>query len=505
MEERYIATVDLGSSKIAVGVAQVVDRNVQVLYYKETPSVGIRYSTVLNPTKASEPLKQALENAEKELGISITQLVIGLPRYSVRQECRPASMPRTDPQSCITEEEIVSLKDMALDGYPLSDENKEEIFGAVAQSFSADDIIQGLESDIIGIPSDVLEGNFKIFIGSKRAVSNIDILMKNVGIQSVFRYFLPDVTAKAVLTSQEMDNGVALIEFGAGVTSVTIYQRSILRHYSSIPFGSKNVTMDIKYECGFTERLSENLKLAYGACIPEKLVTMGDKIIQINDEESGSSEQLPVKYLSEIITAREREIITAILYEIQRSGYADKLRSGVVVTGGGSNMANLGNLLKDMSGYNVRMGYPRCKQLSFEGVESICELSATATVGMILAAKDNKYINCTTERKKDGSYEASQEGTVFEEIKTATKRSFLSGWKKSKPAPSAPVSVETPKVEEAPAMVEIPDKAAAPEVEKAPEQGKKKPGKVFWGGNKITEGIGNFFDGTVGSLFDDMK
>ncbi|MCQ2176642.1 MAG: cell division protein FtsA [Bacteroidales bacterium] len=486
MEERYIATADLGTSKIAISVSRVLGNDIQVLYYKETPSDGIRYSTVFNPTRASEPLKRALKQAEDDLEIKITQLVIGLPRYSVKQESRPASVKRTDPQSCITEEEIISLKDMALDSYPLEDESREEIFGAVTQSFSADDIIQGLEDDIIGIPSDTLEGNFKIFVGSRRSAMNIDILMKNVGIKSVYRYFLPDVTAKAVLTSQEMDNGVALIEMGAGVTSVTIYQRSILRHFSSIPFGGKNITMDIKYECAFTENLAENIKLAYGACMPEKLVTMGEKIIQINDDESGSSQQLPVKYLSEIITARTREIINAILFEIQRSGYADKLRSGIVITGGGANLANFGNLVKDMSGYNVRMGFPRCKQLSFEGVETICESGAAATVGMILSAKDNRYINCTTPVNE---YTVNQEGTVFEEIKAAF------GKKKSKPEATQDVTEEIPDGQST-------EKETAEE--KKNRKKEKSRSRISWGG-KISDGIGSFFEGTVGSLFDDMK
>ena len=481
MEERYIATADLGTSKIAVGIARVVDRDIQVIYYKETPSDGIRYSSVFNPKKASGPLMEALKDAENELGIKLSQLVIGLPRYNVRQESRQSRIERTDPQSCITEEEVLALKDMALDASPLSEDGKEEIFGAVVQSFSADDLINACEDDIIGIPSDSLEGNFKVFVGSRRAVGNIDILMKGIGIQSVFRYFLPDVTAKAVLSPQEMDNGVALIDLGAGVTSVTIYHHSILRFYSSIPFGAANVTLDIKHECGFQESLAENIKLAYGACMPEKLLTMGEKIIQINDDENGTSEQLPVKYLSEIITAREREIINAMLFEIQRSGYADRLMSGVVVTGGGANLTNLTNLIKDMSGYNVRMGFPRCKRLSCEGIDGICETGAAATVGMIVSAAGNKYINCTLEKKAEDTYEAKQDGTLFGEVnneKEKRKKNRLLKKKEEKK------SVE---LEKAPAPAPTPAKEVEPEEKKA--QGKAR----------------DIFDSTLGWLFDDMK
>ena len=410
-QERYIATADLGTSKIALSVVKINGDKVDVLYYKESESDGIRYSTVFNPMRAAEPLKSAIREAEKELDIKISQIILGLPRYSVRQESNSAKIERSNPGSCVLQEEIDSLKGMALDSYPLSDEAKEEIYGAVAQSFCSDDTFQGREEDIVGSPSDILEGNFKVFIGAKKAVTNLDTLMNNVGVAIAEKCFLPVMTANAVLTSQERDNGVALIEMGAGVTSLTIYQNDILRYYGSIPFGGRNITNDIKYECGFHEHLAENLKLGFGACLPEKLQNMSEKIIQINDDESASYPELPVKYLSEIITSRAREIFEAILYMIQESGYADRLRNGIVLTGGGANLTNLSNLLKEMSGYNVRIGYPRTKSISFEGCSGICETSAAATVGMILAARDKEFLNCMD---APGFEERSVVGTVFE-------------------------------------------------------------------------------------------
>lgn len=482
MNERYIATADLGSSKIAVSITRMEGNDIQVVYYRETPSRGIRYSTVFNPTQASEPLREAIRNAEEELGIKVTQLVIGLPRYSIRQENGTANYQRPDPQSCISGEEITFLKDKALDSYSVNDENKEEIYGAVAQSFSTDDLIQAPENDVIGIPSESVSGNFKIFVGSRRAVSNIDILIHNVGIGTAFRYFLPDVTAKAVLTPQEMDNGVALVEMGAGVTSITIYQRGILRYFGSIPFGAKNITTDIRYECGITESLAENIKLAYGACIPEKLLTMGEKILQICNDESGECQNLAVRYLSEIITARAREIINAVLFQIQESGYADRLRSGIVLTGGGANLVNLTNLMKDMSGYNVRLGFPRSRGLSADGLPELSETGAAATVGMILAAKDNPYINCIqTADVKSGTGSGTDDetdnttGTVFDQVHSRKEKRLRQ--KKEKGRNKSRETQET-------------------------ESGETD--KVSWG-EKINETIGDLFDGTFGSLFDEMK
>lgn len=418
MQERYVATADLGSSKIALSVSKISGDDIQVIYYKETPSDGIRYSCVFNPTRAAEALRKAIEQAQKDLDIKIMQIVIGLPRYGVRQEIARAGMERSNPGSCISTEEVLAIKNMALDSYPLEDSSKEEIYGAVAQSFTADDMFQQSEEDVVGSPADTLEGNFKIFIGAKRAVNNMDIMLNSLGVASAKKVFLPSAMADAVLSDEEKDNGVALIEQGAGVTSVSIYKGRILRYYGSIPFGAKNITTDIKYECGFKEELAENIKLAFGACIPEKLQSMGEKILQINDEDTGTYEHLRVKYLSEIITCREREIIESILFLIQESGYAERLRNGIVLTGGGANLANLANLIKEMSGYNVRIGYPKTRHMSTDGCAGIAETSAVSTIAMILDSCRDEHLNCIEEMHSEhveAEPEPDTAGTVFED------------------------------------------------------------------------------------------
>nr|MCR5003639.1 cell division protein FtsA [Bacteroidales bacterium] len=392
-EERHIAAFDLGTAKIALTVARVYLDDIQIIYYKEVPSDGIRNSSIFNPIKVEKPIRTLVKEAEKELGIKITQAVIGMPRHAVRMETATARADR-DENSCISQEEVDNLKSMAIDSYPLDDAKNEFLYGSVAQSFSTEEEFNQIESDIVGMVSPFLEGNFKIFIGKKRAVSNIDMAFNKLGIAITKKYFVPDVTAKAVLTNDEMENGVALIDFGAGVTSVSIYKNKIMRHYAAIPFAGRSITNDIRNEGGLSESLAENIKLAFGALMPDKLQTLSEKIIQINDENDLPVKQVAVKYLSEIMTARTKEIYDALLYEIQESGYADQLASGIVITGGSASMANCSNFLKEMSGYNVRLGFAR-KFFSSDGIQGIGETSATVCLGMILAAKRDMLPNCT--------------------------------------------------------------------------------------------------------------
>ncbi len=484
--ERYIAAADLGTSKIALSVAKITGEDVQIIYYRETPSDGVRYSCVYNPKRAAEPLRKAIQMAQDELNIKILQLVIGLPRYNVRQEVASARMERSNPDSCISREEVNTLKKMAIDDYPVADESKETIYGAVAQSFSADDeLVCASESDVVGTVSDCLEGNFKIFLGSLKPLRNIDIMLNDVGVAPAYKFFLPNSVAQSVLNEEEKDNGVALVEIGAGVSSVTIYRGKILRHYSSIPFGGKNITADIRYECGFNEKLAENIKLAFGACVPDKLQSLSEKIIQINDDETGSYEQLPVKYLSEIIDARTREIIDAVLYQIQESGYADKLRNGIVVTGGGANLVNLPNLLKEMSGYNVRIGYPRTRTFSADGCDGIGEMSAAASIGMILEAKKDYRLNCIEDAPlaADNAREESQDATQEPE--------------KTQQAPDA--EVHQGELFEGEILQPNRDE----------NQKKKKDGKGRLTWKRLRDKVNNTFEGafdnTLGNLFDSME
>ena len=391
--DKHIVAIDLGTSKIALTVAKVEGNDVQIIYYNETESAGIRYSSVFNVKNATEALASAISQAEDELNIKITQAVVGMPKYPIRKVDAKAEIDGRGEDADITEEDIDSLKSFAQDSYPLEDSEKEAIFGAVAQSFSDGENFQIIEQDIVGMTSDVLEGNFKIFIGKKSDLNKVDQVMNRCGVTAIQKFFTADTTAKAVLNSSEMENGVALVDFGAGCTSVSIYHGSIMRHYASIPFGGKSITDDIKSEAQISGKLAENIKLAFGACMPDKLQSLSEKVIQIRSNSSEGDKSLSVKYLSEIITARVEEIMMAVLYEIEKSGFADMLRSGIVITGGVAQCANICNFINDISGYKVRTGYPK-HLFSHQGCEGLTDTSAATSMGLLLAAKNTANVNC---------------------------------------------------------------------------------------------------------------
>ena len=394
--EKHIVAIDLGTSKIGLIVVKVNGDDVQVVYYKETASAGILYSGVSNMVQACTPLRKLIKDAEEALNIQINQAVIGMPKYPIRQEANSGKIMDRGDYTEITQEDVDNLKRFAQETYPLQSAEREAIYGAVAQSFSDGENFQIKEEDIVGMSSNTLEGHFKIFIGKRREVMNADALLARAGISARKKYFTADTTARVILSETEMENGVALVDFGGGSTSVTIYHDGIMRHYASIPFGGKNITHDIKSELQITERLAENIKLAFGACMPEKLLNMSEKVLHIMDKATGQDKQVTVKYLSEIVTARVEEIMEAVLYEIDQSGLAEHLRCGIVVTGGASQTANLGMLINDMSGYKVRIGYPRADVADIE-IDGTHEPSATILLGLAMAAMKEETGSCAVD------------------------------------------------------------------------------------------------------------
>ena len=414
MEERYIASIDLGSSKFGLCVARVCGDDVQIVYYKETPSDGIRSSMIANPMKASLPLKAAIREAESELMIKILQVVVGMPRSEVEQVTASARIERSQGDEYITEEEVASLKSIALETYPLPNPDSQVMYGAVAQSFSVDNQICLTENDVVGTLSDILEGNFKVFIGSRRATTALDKIFNSMEIAVAKKYFLPDVVAKTVLSRDEMQSGVALVDIGAGVTSTAIYHDGIMRYYASIPFGGRAVTNDIRSECSISEDLAEKIKKRFGACLPNKLASLSEKVLQIRLTEP--YKEVSVKYISEIIDCRMREILDAVLYSIQQSGLQNDIRSGIVLTGGGALLANLGNLVKDMSGYEVRIGYPKYQFTAAAGNGIYNNPAASAAIGMVLAAKDDRMPDCVTKPEQKAEEKEQDVETVEVEV-----------------------------------------------------------------------------------------
>ncbi|MCQ2186645.1 MAG: rod shape-determining protein, partial [Bacteroidales bacterium] len=247
--------------------------------------------------------------------------------------------------------------------------------------------------EVVGMASENIKAKYKLYV-IKQSFSNvIDNAFKDCGTITVRKVFAPDCVGACVLSDSMRQGGVALIDLGAGASSVSIFHGGVLKHYGAIPFGGTNISIDIANICGISERLAENIKLAYGGCIPDRLGSIGDKKLKITNHLDKSVREVSVKYLSEIITARQREIIDALLYEIQTSGYADKLKNGVVLTGGAAAMLNLCTFFKQVSGYNAKVGTTSQNLFSSED-GSFFTLGASFSSGLLRSYAGTETLGC---------------------------------------------------------------------------------------------------------------
>lgn len=416
METTKIATIDLGTQKLGLSIAEKAGNGkIKLLCYNEFPSDGISHGKVLNPSKLGIALKSALENSERTLKLKVNEILVNVQKYDIREIKVDCSMEVGG--RCITAEDIKFLEENVWEDARKQIEENEDIFGIVPQSYDADNEWGVGPQDIVGMMACILKGHYFAYAGRKNYRHNIDAAFAAADVHNAIPAFVPGKTGESILSISEMETGVALMDIGAGGSSVSVFLNGSLRHYGAVPFGGNNITNDIKNLCGIDERLAENIKLGYGGLMPEKLAALGEKTLKITDISSGDKIEITAKYLSEIITARMREILEALLYEIQKSGYADKLKNGIVVCGGCANTLNLCSLIKEISGYNARIGAPSHKL--FDADSSYFTASAAGAAGLNLQFIGDCTDSCTEAVEEDSGISLAE---MFDKAEEEQKR-----------------------------------------------------------------------------------
>lgn len=226
-----------------------------------------------------------------------------------------------------------------------------------------------------------LEANFHIVIGKTMSARTIERCIERVGLKASDLILEPLASAEAVLTDDEKEAGVALIDIGGGTTDLAIFYDGIVRHTAVIPFGGNMITNDIKEGCQILLRQAESLKLQFGSALGD--IAPEDKIVTIPGISGREPKEISFKNLAYIIQSRMEEIIERVAFEIDNSGYAEKLGAGIVLTGGGALLKHLPQLVKFKTGYDVRIGYPN-EHLVADTPEDINVPELSTSIGLLL-------------------------------------------------------------------------------------------------------------------------
>lgn len=378
--KNLIAAVDLGTTKIVCTVGERTENGVKVIAYSEVPSKGIERGRVVNVKQALTSLKPAVKNVEKQIGKKINKVFVGVAGQDIK--CispEPFLTQRANAEEMIMQQEITEITNKMY-GTPFDDGYK--VIYAVPQSYNVDHYMSVKEA--VGMVGKSIVSRFKLFIGkdnSRQLIKNV-LQMERLGLIDLV--LEPVASAKAVLTEEEMEVGVALVDIGGGTSDVIVIQDNIIRHAGIIPFGGNSVTEDICTGCGISQRQAERIKKDYGCCFSD--YADANQMIRLEGIGGNSEKVFQLKTLAKIIQARMEEILEAAYWHIEQSGFKDAIRSGLVLTGGGAMIRNITNLTRYAIGYEARVAEPTDYTITEDSVNEAKTPTASTAVGLLIHA-----------------------------------------------------------------------------------------------------------------------
>lgn len=349
-----IVGLDIGTTKIACFVGRKNEHGkIEILSMGKTESHGVTRGMVSNIEKTvnsiREAVRQAQENVEGDLTIGVVN--VGIAGQHIKSLQHRGMYTRNSSQDEISQADIDALID---DMYKLVMEPGEEIIHVLPQEY----IVDGEKGivDPIGMEGVRMEANFHIITGRIAAAKNIQKCINKADLEVEETILEPLASAAAVLSDEEKEAGVVLVDIGGGTTDIAIFHGGIIRHTAVIPFGGNVITDDIREGCTILQRQAEALKLKFGSALASE--TQENEVVCIPGLRGREPKEISIKALSGIIQARMEEIVEHIYYEIKNSGYEKKLIGGIVVTGGGAELNNINQLFEFVTGMNSRIGYP---------------------------------------------------------------------------------------------------------------------------------------------------
>ena len=355
MNKNFSVGLDIGTTKI---VAMVGEKNqfnkVKVIGVGKSQSLGGHRGVVNNITQTIQSIKIAVDEAQSKSGIEVKEVAVGIAGQHIRSLQHSDYITRENPDEVINDNDIDKLIDQV---YKLVMLPGEEIIHVLPQDFKVDG--QSEIKEPIGMYGSRLEANFHIVVGQVSSIRNIGKCIKSSGLEMGDITLEPLASSDAVLSNEEKEAGVALIDIGGGTTDVAIFKDGIIKHTAVIPFGGNVITEDIKEGCSIIGNQAEQLKIKFGSAWPGE--NKDSEIVSIPGLRGRDPKEISLKTLSKIINARVVEIIEQAYLEIKNYGHEDskkKLIAEIVLTGGGSQLRHLKQLTEYVTGMDTRIGFP---------------------------------------------------------------------------------------------------------------------------------------------------
>ena len=415
-----VVGLDIGTTKIACFVGRKTEHGkIEILSMGRSESVGVSRGVVSNIEKTVQSIKLAIEEAQDRIEgeLSIKLVNVGIAGQHIASLQHRGMLTRDDLDNEISQSDIDNLIE---DMYKLIMQPGEEIIHVLPQEYIVDSE-QGIK-DPIGMSGVRLEANFHIITGNIGAAKNIKKCVDKVDLVVDEMILEPLASSEAVLSEEEKEAGVVLVDIGGGTTDVAIFQDGIIRHTAVIPFGGNVITEDIKEGCTIMSRQSELLKVKFGSALASEC--QDNEIVCIPGLRGREPREISVRNLASIIQARTEEIIEHVHYEIKNSGFEKKLIGGIVVTGGGAQMKHITQLFEYITGMDTRIGYPNEHLAPSTKIENITSPMYSTGIGLVIKGFEKADKLNVEHIRAAKNHSTKRKGSFFEKILTKGKAWF---------------------------------------------------------------------------------
>jgi cell division protein FtsA len=377
---KVIVGLDIGTTKIACFVGTKNEHGkIEILSMGTSESLGVRRGMVSNIEQTIQSIQAAVKEAQQRVEGELTIRVVnvGIAGQHIKSLQHRGIHTRNQTEAEFSQKDIDALIE---DMYKLVMVPGEEIITVLPQEYIVDGE-QGVK-DPIGMPGIRLEANFHIITGNVGASLNIKKCVQRAGLEVKDIILEPIASADAVLSDEEKEAGIVLVDIGGGTTDVAIFHEGIIRHTAVIPFGGNIITEDIKEGCTIMKRQAEMLKTKFGSALASE--SQENEIVCIPGLRGREPKEISIRNLASIIQARMEEIVELVYYEIRNSGYEKKLIGGIVVTGGGSQLKHVTQLFEYISGMDTRIGYPTEHLANSNHIENLTSPMYSTGIGLVL-------------------------------------------------------------------------------------------------------------------------
>ncbi len=383
MSERasdVIVGLDIGTTKICTVVGEPDENGIEIIGVGTNPSAGLRKGVVVNIESTVTAIRKAVEEAELMAGREINSVYIGIAGSHIKGFNSHGVIAVKGHE--ITEEDIERVIDAAKAvAIPLD----REVIHILPQEFIVDE--QDGILDPVGMTGVRLEAKVHIVTGAVTAAQNLIKCANRAGLDVIDIVLQPLASAEAVLTDEEKDLGVALIDFGGGTTDLAIFAESTIKHTSVLGLGGNNLTNDIAVGLRTPMKEAEKIKVEHGSCL--SAVIPKDETIEVPSVGGRKPRLLSKHILAEILEPRVEEIFTLIEQEINRTEMKRLLGSGVVITGGSALLPGVVEIAEQIFQMPTRIGYPR----NISGlVDMVNEPKYATAIGLLLYGMENRPV-----------------------------------------------------------------------------------------------------------------